>query len=317
MIEIVFTDSACGSLKQAQNFGKGEYHAGCIGVFVSHDDGTEATQAEIDEALREAEARQRSAWEKAVPLGGQPGDVFGLSLGLSFGDIRDPLSVDARLEAFQTLFSFWDPEIEADMRDLIRQTAEDLAQIRRRIAAGEDARIWYSDVPDELCGFYWLMDRLRDLPDGHGTLYAVKQPQFWESGDEIRSFSGWGCIELGEFYRYTGLAAPVSDQMRRHYANIWREIQEENSLIRAEINGRLRSAPEDLYDRYIQQEIDAQPEEFREAMVIGNVLGKYLPGISDGYLHYRIETMVQAGKLIAMTTPEKGSPGYWRTLKKA
>lgn len=316
MLEIVFTDSACGSLRLAQSFGKGEYHGGCIGVIVTHSDGSEPTQEEIDEATREAEAQQRKAWEQAVPMGGQAGDVFGFSLGLSFGDIRDPSHPENRIEAFKTLFSFWDQEIEADMRGLLTQIPADLEQIRRRIGEGEAARIWYSDIPDELCGFYWLMDQLRALPEGHGTVYRLKQPELEENSDSIRRFNGWGEVEPGDFHKYTRLAVPVSDHMRRYYGNIWRELQQENAQIRACINGKLRSAPEDLYDRYILQEIDTQPEEFSEARVIGNVLGKYQPGISDGYIHFRIDKMVQEGKLIAVTAPEEGCPGYWRTLRK-
>ena len=57
MLEIVFSDSACGSLKAAQHYGQGEYQSGCIGVFVTHEDGTEATPEEIAEAQRQAEAQ--------------------------------------------------------------------------------------------------------------------------------------------------------------------------------------------------------------------------------------------------------------------
>lgn len=317
MIEIAFTESACGSLKLAQSFGKGKYREGCVAVIVTHDDGSEATEAEIQEAERQAQAQQRLAWEQAVPLGGQAGDVFGFPLALSFGDIRDPMCVEYRLAALKVLFNFWDPQIEAQMCGFLTEIPEQLAVLRRRVTDGEAIRIWYSDIPDELCGFYWLMDALRSLPEQHGTIYAVKQPVFWESDGEIRSFSGWGEIEPGQFHRFTELATPVSDDLRRSIANAWRDLQQENALIRAGINGRLRSAPEDLYDLYIQAEIDAQPEEFREAIVVGNVLGKYQPGIGDGYIHHRIDKLVQSKKLIAVTSPKEGDPGYWRILRKA
>lgn len=316
MLEIVFTDSACGALKMAQSFGKGEYHGGCIGVYISHGDGSEPTQQEIDQEVHKAEAEERRKWEHAVPLGGRACDVFGFSLGLSFGSIRDPLCAEDRLESHKVLFSFWNDALEQEMNQEITGLAAALEEVRNRVANGEAVRIWYSDIPDELCGFYWLMDQLRSLPDGHGTIYALKQPAFLESENEIRCFRGWGEIEPGEFYKFTDLAVPVSDFMCRYYSNMWRQLQEENTRIRACVNGNLVSAPDDLYDFYIQKEIDAQPDEFREAIVVGNVLGKYNPGISDGYIHYRIAKMVDAGKLIAVTAPKKDDPGYWRTLKK-
>lgn len=317
MIEITFTESACGSLKMAQIFGKGEYHGGSVGVFFSHSDGSEPTQQEMEEAQKEAEEQQRRAWEQAVPMGGRASDVYGFPLGLSFGDIRDPMGVEARLDALKILYSFWTMDLERELRRQFTALPGDLEKVIRRIAEGEPARVWYSDSPEELCGFYWMMDQLRGLPKNHGIIYGVKQPKFEESEGSIRSFSGWGEIEPGQFHQYAALALPISDQQCRFYSNVWRDLQQENALIRACINGILRSAPEDLYDVYIRMEIDAQPEEFREAVVVGNVLGKYQPGIGDGYIHYRIDKLVQSRELTVVTSPREGDPGYWRILRKA
>ncbi|MBQ7801831.1 MAG: DUF1835 domain-containing protein [Oscillospiraceae bacterium] len=316
MIEIAFTESASGGLKLAQSFGKGTYSSGCIGVVIHHEDGSAPTQAEIEEAQRRAEEQQRKRWENAVPLNGRAGDVYNFALGLSFGDIRCPLCAEDRMNASMVLYSFWNEQIAEDQRKHIKEVTERLSELKIRIAAGEDARIWYSDTPDELCGFYWLMDELRHLPKNHGTIYALKQPELDEKDDVIITYNGWGEVEPGAYGRFIHLAVPVSDQLRRYYANQWRGLQKENSLIRACINGSLRSAPEDLYDPYIRWEIDAQPEEFKEAMVVGNVLGKYQPRISDGYIHHRIDQMVRDGKLIAVTAPEEDEPGYWRILRK-
>ena len=86
MLEVVFSDSACGGLKYAQHYGEGPYRPGCIGVIISQEDG-EPTPAEIEAAQRRAEEAERLAWERAVPLGGSPADVLGISLNLSAGDI--------------------------------------------------------------------------------------------------------------------------------------------------------------------------------------------------------------------------------------
>ena len=51
MIEIVFGDSAAGSMKQAQHFGKGKYHGGAIGVILSSSDGSKPTKEEIEQAI--------------------------------------------------------------------------------------------------------------------------------------------------------------------------------------------------------------------------------------------------------------------------
>lgn len=316
MIEIAFTESAGGGLKLAQRFGKGKYHSGCIGVILHHEDGSEPTQDEIAQAQQKAEQQHQKAWENAIPLGGCAGDVYCFSLGLSFGDIQDPMCVEDRLEALKALYGFWDGQIEQDLRERLTQIKDDLNELRDRICAGEDIRIWYSHIPDELCGFYWLMDELRQLPEKHGRIYAIRQPEYEEKEDSIVSYSGWGEVELGHFGAFTHLAEPVSDRMRRLCGGIWQEIQRENSTIRACINGRLKSAPEDLYDPFIRMELENMPEEFKEAVLVGNVLGRHNPGISDGYIHLRIDRMVRLGELIPLTQAREGEPGYWRMLRK-
>lgn len=100
MLEVVFDCSAEGSLKVAQSYGKGSYHPGCISVIV-HADGRQATQEELDASIREAEEKERIAWESAVPMGGNTSDVFCFPLGLSVGDISNvkaPESLDLLLE---------------------------------------------------------------------------------------------------------------------------------------------------------------------------------------------------------------------------
>ena len=314
MVDIVFTDSTCGSLKMAQSYGKGKYHAGCIGVFIHHPDGSEPTQEEIEEETRKAEAEERCRWEQAVPLGGRACDVFGFSMGLSVGDIRDPLNLDSRLDAMHILRVRWDKDTEMWVREQYAEMQKDLEQVRTRIAGGEDASVWYSDAPDERCGFYWLMDELRSLPVGHGTIYALRLPEWEERGDVARAYNSWGDIAPGEFHSFLHLAQPVSDGLRRCLGNVWKRLQEENAPVRAVLNGKLASASEDIYDRFIRAELRDQPDEFWEPMVIGNVLGKYQPGIGDGYVHQRIEMMVQNGELEPIT--DTANDGYRRKLKK-
>lgn len=107
MVEVVFGDSAAGSLKLAQSYGKGPYRPGAIGVILLREDGQEATEAEIEAARREAEAREKAAWESAVPLGGSAADVVSFSLALSVGDIAEAGAGPRRMEALLRLASIY------------------------------------------------------------------------------------------------------------------------------------------------------------------------------------------------------------------
>lgn len=93
-------------------------------------------------------------------------------------------------------------------------------------------------------------------------------------------------------------------------------MRKENSPLRTILNGQLLSVPETFYDFFILREIDAQRNEFPEAAVAGNMLGKYRLGIGDAWVALRIEEFVQDGLLEAVTMASPGDPVYHRILHK-
>ena len=76
MIEIVFGESACGSLKIAQTYGKGKYRGSAVSIFMRHEDGSVPSSDEMKKAQLQAQEQERIAWENAIPLGGKSCDVW-------------------------------------------------------------------------------------------------------------------------------------------------------------------------------------------------------------------------------------------------
>ena len=64
----------------------------------------------------------------------------------------------------------------------------------------------------------------------------------------------------------------------------WKQLQQENAPLRIYLNGKLQSASENIYDSFILREVDEQADEFSEANLIGNVLGKNQLGIGDAWI---------------------------------
>ena len=89
MIEIVFGESACGSLKIAQTYGKGKYRGSAVSIFMRHEDGSVPSSDEMKKAQLQAQEQERIAWENAIPLGGKSCDVYCFDMALSVGDISD------------------------------------------------------------------------------------------------------------------------------------------------------------------------------------------------------------------------------------
>ena len=66
MIEIVFGESACGSLKIAQTYGKGKYRGSAVSIFMRHEDGSVPSSDEMKKAQLQAQEQERIAWENAI-----------------------------------------------------------------------------------------------------------------------------------------------------------------------------------------------------------------------------------------------------------
>ncbi|SPF53718.1 conserved hypothetical protein [Candidatus Desulfosporosinus infrequens] len=151
MLEIVFSDSACGSLKVAQHYGEGEYQDGCIGVIVSHADGSKPTKEEVEAARRKAKEKARLAWESATPLGGNTADIYGFNLVLSIGDISENQPGIKRKQTLEHLYSvFPNDEGHQAAQKMFKRIKKDLKTVQERAAVGESLRIWYSNQPDEM-----------------------------------------------------------------------------------------------------------------------------------------------------------------------
>lgn len=317
MIEIVFSDSACGGLKMAQHWGKGNYNGGCTSIFVSKHDGSEPTAGELEEARKTMEEQKRLEWENAIPMGGNPQDVFGFNLILSIGDISKDDFANRRQQAIDALWSIYPNDPSDGNFDVTSELLTALNAIRERAALGEDIRIWYSNQPDELCGLYWFMAELQPLEEQLGTVLIVKLPEHeYRENNTVVNHVSWGEIPPGEWHGYIILAETTTSVFRRHCAARWGELQTENASLRAMLNGKLVSVPENIYDDFIFREIAVEGDEFHEANLIGRVLGKYQLGIGAAWVAHRIEKMIDEAKLIVISTPPKDGPIYRRRLKK-
>lgn len=317
MLEIVFSDSACGSLKVAQNYGKGKHCGAVTSVFLRHKDDTEPTAEEIQEAQLRAEKDARLAWENAIPLGGKSSDVYCFDIALSMGDISDNGLGEQRKSVLRNMLSVCPFEdLEHQVEEKMQKSKTALSSVMERYVNGEEIRIWYSYNPDELCGMYWLMAQLRPL-NCQTAIYFVKLP-IWEYGKEntVISRNAWGDIAPGEWGKYTSYQERVLPALISAYAMKWKQLQEENAPLRVMLNGQLQSMPEDIYDSFIFREIAKQPEQFKMAIVIGNVIGKYQLGIGDAWVSRRMDTMIENGMLEVVEDAPMGEVSYRRVLRK-
>lgn len=280
MIEVVFSNSACGSLKTAQ------HSLGGVAV------------------------------EEGMPLAGKPEDVYSFPLALSVGEISNGFFKIERFEILSSMYSMF-PQGEDVAQELFWQGTKNFCTALNRVEQGEDIRIWYSSHPDEQCGLRWFLSEIGQL-SYRGDVWLVEMPA-WEVKDNhiVEACNSWGEMEPREWAESLRYQKKAPSVLCKALAQDWKQLQQENAPLRAEVNGKLCSVPETFYDPFIWKEIGEQPEEFREEEVIGQVLGKYQLGICDAWIALRLEAMVHSGILeVADQMPEAG-PIYQKVLRKA
>ncbi|MBE6887682.1 MAG: DUF1835 domain-containing protein [Ruminococcaceae bacterium] len=314
MIEIIFSESGAGALKSAQHAdGKGAV----IGVIITHKDGSNPSSEEIEAAQKQTEENYCKEWEKAVAIGGSPDDVFCFDLAWDMGDISETGVGDKRLDVLNALYSIYDDDTQKGAKMQFDKAKEDLSQVMKRAQNGEDIRVWYSDNPSERCGMLWFMAELRKIKDYSGRVYTIKLPKYMydEQENTITEYFGWGEMEPAKWHRCLEYTQDKTKECWG-YAQQWWNLVRENSTLRAVVNGRVRSVSEDIYDRYIWEEIDLVEDEFIQAAVIGSVLGKHQLGIGDAFVALRMEKFIESDILQVVPKTSRGPAMYHRKLRK-
>ena len=284
MLELCFSQSARGGLRCAQHCGGGGRKV--FGVIVGRDDGRPATRKEIRQAQKQAQQKREALDREAIPLGGTPSDVLGLSLGLDMGDIREPLG-EARRELLRRWYDGNDEAADQDWQETL-ESADRL----RACGTGDAVRIWVDHTPSSACG---LLHAASILEKTGAAVSVVPLPHWREEGKTVVSYQGWGEVEPELFGHFLSREEPVPPLILGVMASRWRELQRENAPLRAVVNGWIRSVGEDFYDGLIRKHI---PEgQTKIALIIGDVLGWEKPGIGDIWLVERIRWMLSAGEL--------------------
>lgn len=138
--------------------------------------------------------------------------------------------------------------------NLMEKPYPDLTELRIRAENGEPLRVWYSQDPDEMGGFFWLMSELEDLETIQ--IHSIELPSYFEcpNGDVI-VWEKWGEVAPEEWPLFLSCENLLPRNYRRGCALEWQQLLWENAPLRAMVNGKLVSASETLYDCFLRKDI--------------------------------------------------------------
>jgi hypothetical protein len=107
MIEILFSESAAGSMKLAK--GVKNIVGSSTALFIHSDEEGKISPEELEAERLQVEEEYRNKRENAIQVEGTPRDVACFPLNLSMGDISDPFS-EERAEYLQSTVLIGGPD---------------------------------------------------------------------------------------------------------------------------------------------------------------------------------------------------------------
>ena len=307
MLEVCFGDSAKGTLMLAQHCG-GDVIAESVGV-VTNARGLRAVW-EKQKALREYKKRRAELKKLAVPLGGRREDVVSVSLGLSEGDIRSPITPGEcpRKACVRDWLAFSRYGEKIDLEAEVDAFWDGcLADLRKLQAAPANVRVWLDATPDARCGLLFLAGLYRE---GGTELHVIELPrQVRRPDDCLVEYRGWAEVEPERFGTFLSRERVLPPDEVCALAGRWQALQAENAPLRVVEQGRVVSAGLDYYDDLIRQAIPDEP--CQTAQIIGTALGKQKVPTGDQFIAKRLLHFIDAGELAVV---QPGAEGFYSTV---
>ncbi len=297
MLEVVFSDSTKGSMKVAKKYNKKNMLEGAIGYI-----GDKPSEEELEELY------QKHFEGQAV--GGSSQDVVYLGFVLDVGDISGEFDGIGRQAVFRKLWGRFGHDDK--VRDqFFREQRKDMEKLLAAANSGVPIRIWKSNAPYSACGFYFICHVLRNIDC---SISVISLPEYVQrSENEIVNYSSWMEVDAGKFYEFLPLERQLSRLEKRIFGDHWRDLMTENAPLRAVVNGKLISVPENFYDYTITENLPE--EDFIMGRLIGDLMGKCNLGISDSWYALRIEQMIEEGRVTVVKDNDTSLP-YGKLLRK-
>ena len=284
MIEVLFGESEAASMKAAKNR-----------VVIGKVNGPESVWM----------AGKKKPLEKSFAgwVEGTAEEVVCLGFMLDIGDIKKPVDSQYRKELIFSLFAQNQYGRFAEMEEELKQAADvyanELQRLKKFLEDGEALRIWYSDAPYSRCGFYSLCQMLRNYGN---EIHVVKLPEYAAGKKHIVSYRTWGEVAAEEFAGFLSFEKELTREEVRMYAGLWSRLTEDNSPLRAVVNGRVIGVREDFYDFLLWKRLTHEP--IKEARLIGDILGCFQLGVGDWWYARRIDYHIQQGNIMIVEDSE-------------
>lgn len=237
------------------------------------------------------------------------GDIVCLGIMADIGDITEPMFGEYRYRLLCRMLyqEQWgkDAEMKAELKTLGKHYAKEYLRLKRGLKDGEPVRVWISDSPFSMCGFFWLSGLLAKY---NAEVCVVEMSRFNErtAAESDRTLTvrcDWGECEPSEFASALPLARRIPRTELISNLIEWQRLVNDNAPLRTVIAGRVVSVPASFYDFLIWRYLGRKP--IREAVLIGKILGENQLGVGDWWYAQRIEHFIRRKSIVVLQDSER------------
>ncbi|WP_026525119.1 MULTISPECIES: DUF3658 domain-containing protein [unclassified Butyrivibrio] len=307
--EIVFGPSVQGSLRMAQITGVGEFPKSMI-CTIKDDSG------KVPDRIKRLNKENEEKWYNSRPIGGNAKDIICLELSLEYGDISGRIPGKKRDQVIYQLISTMYPESRNG--NIAKEWVDGIAGNNRKylkllkdaISNEEEIRIWYSNSPSEINGFYWLMNYL-DKNKYYEKVSAVYLPPNYWTGKYY--CNAWGQMPPEKWFDTLSLEKNITKEQIKHCSEKWKDLQKDNLPLRLMVSGSIVSLHEEFLDSIIRDVIKNMSKTFKISRLVGEVMGKTELMLGDLIIFERVNSMIERGEILLA---EEWQESAMRTLVK-
>lgn len=210
-------------------------------------------------------------------------EIISIPLFFDIGYLKDDALENQKENINNMYLPFGVSQKECDeIFNNIKQAIKNVVTYAQKCAS---IRIWNDNTPTSLCGFYYLMNLLKDIDC---KIYEVPFTYFSKPNLED--------------------AEEITTKQKQTHSYTWDLLVEENAPLRVFENHILTSVPETYYDNLILNIVGKK--EMPAPKIVGKVLSKYK--ISDTYIFDRIYYLINCRYLEITGICEKyKEPNYY------
>lgn len=219
-------------------------------------------------------------------------------------EIKDELAVGPvadiyETEGYQTRRNWWKKIVEhspyteqlniIDDRLTVHQLKEKLKD------ESQQAWIWMAPNQHDVCGYYWLINQLKEF---EGRIYILSLNNLPFISDKGNIFYPRDLFEIPpkEFIKAKKLARPVTISEFELDADEWKKLCSENGIARILEGGKkIISKDADYYDNDILKAVTQEPQKLQK--IFGTLFSKMKLHTGDVFLVWRMKELANEGKL--------------------